>query len=173
MLYRWFRFCEPSTGTREARTPRSTSASLQSPALHSTSPSGKLEVTPIGSVFLFRAQSRNMTPAKAGASLMCSDHVWCVWGFFFFLPRYQVWQPAWCSSQPWSPSLASPHPYSPSTCQLCCATGPRVWPTPARSLWPFVLVCEGACRQRTGGGRGTGDGRDTWFVSPCRPPLRL
>ena len=98
---------------------------------------------------------------------------WPCWMCVCVLPRYQVWQPAWCSSRLWILSLASPRPYSPCTCRWCYVTGPRVWPTLARSPWPFVPVCEGACRPRTGGDRGTGDGRDTWFVWPCRPPLRL
>lgn len=156
VLFRLFRFWELSTGIKEGKTPPSTSASLQSPALLSTSPSGKPEVAQ------FHARSRNMTPARCIV-------FWCC----VFVSYYQGWQPAWCSNQPWTPFLASPHPYSPSMCQLCCATEPPVLPTLARSLWPFVPVCGGVCRQRIGGDRGTKDGRDTWFVCPCRPPLHL
>lgn len=85
---------------------------------------------------------------------------------------YQVSQQAWCSRQPWSPLLASPHPYWPSMCQSCCVTGPRDWLILARSQWPFAPVCGGVCRQRIKGDQRTRDGRNTWFVCQCHPPLR-
>lgn len=61
MSCRLFRFCEPSTETKEGRTPRFTSASPQSPALPSTSASEKAEVC---SVSQSHARSSNMTAAQ-------------------------------------------------------------------------------------------------------------
>lgn len=66
-LCRWFRFCEPSTRTKEDRMPRSTSASCQSPAPPSTSPSGNQEVAPVGS---------GKTHDISHASLLCAgEHI--------------------------------------------------------------------------------------------------